>query len=172
MKRALFLSFVSRRPPRRDFDGGSAERRRRTHYQVLGVDAEAQPFLIEAAYRALMRRMHPDKGGDTAQAQLINEAFRVLRDPASRARYDQTLPPLVSGGRRVSLRPRRSASPPPPRRRTAWCVERLCRTGRAARRRGALLRASLGACPSSPLDGWRDACSPGSPPRRVEVERA
>ena len=95
MKRSPFISFTSRAPSRHT-SGGAVERRRRTHYQVLGVDAEAQPFLIEAAYRALMRRMHPDKGGDTAQAQLINEAFRVLRDPESRARYDQTLPPPVA----------------------------------------------------------------------------
>lgn len=90
MKRALF---ACRRPSRRHSSGPPQDLRPRTYYQVLGVDPEAQPFLIEAAYRALMRRAHPDKGGDTAQAQRINEAFRVLRDPASRARYDQTLAP-------------------------------------------------------------------------------
>jgi len=96
MKRTLFLSFASRKRSfwiHADLPGG---RRRRTHYQVLGVDAEAEPYLIEAAYRAIMRRAHPDMGGDTARAQMINEAFRVLRDPVSRASYDLTLSVALS----------------------------------------------------------------------------
>lgn len=103
MKRTLFLSFASRKRSSWDYGGGHAgaagEKRRRTHYQVLGVDVEAEPFLIEAAYRAVMRRAHPDMGGDTARAQLINEAFRVLRDPVSRTSYDQTLSAALSAGR-------------------------------------------------------------------------
>lgn len=91
MKRTLFLSFASRKRSSWDHAGVSEEKRRRTHYQVLGVDVEAEPFLIEAAYRAMMRRAHPDMGGDTGRAQMINEAFRILRDPASRARYDRAL---------------------------------------------------------------------------------
>jgi hypothetical protein len=116
MKRTLFLSFASRRRSSPDYAGdyagdcagdhlGARRKRRRTHYQVLGVDVEAEPFVIEAAYRAMMRRAHPDLGGETGHAQLINEAFRVLRDPASRASYDQTLsvalfaqPPLQPKG--------------------------------------------------------------------------
>jgi curved DNA-binding protein CbpA len=67
------------------------ELRPRTYYQILGVDPAAEGFLIEAAYRAQMRRRHPDRGGDTARAQLINEAYRVLRDPEMRHAYDDEL---------------------------------------------------------------------------------
>jgi curved DNA-binding protein CbpA len=67
------------------------ELRPRTYYQILGVDPAAEGFLIEAAYRAQMRRRHPDRGGDTARAQLINEAYRVLRDPETRHAYDDEL---------------------------------------------------------------------------------
>jgi curved DNA-binding protein CbpA len=67
------------------------ELRERNHYQVLGLDPAAEPFLVEAAYRALMRRHHPDKGGETWRAQRINEAYAVLSDRAARARYDREL---------------------------------------------------------------------------------
>jgi curved DNA-binding protein CbpA len=36
-----------------------------------------------------MREDHPDQGGDSRKAQLINEAYEVLRDPAKRRRYDE-----------------------------------------------------------------------------------
>jgi hypothetical protein len=68
-----------------------AELRAGTYYQLLGVDPQAEAFIIDAAWRAQIRRRHPDSGGDTLSAQLINRAYRVLRDPASRARYDAAL---------------------------------------------------------------------------------
>jgi len=39
-------------------------------------DAPAE--LIKAAYRELAKLNHPDKGGDTARMQELNEAFRLL----------------------------------------------------------------------------------------------
>ena len=50
--------------------------------------------MIRAAYRALMRRYHPDADPsvDAAQrAQAINAAYAVLSDPDKRARYDGSL---------------------------------------------------------------------------------
>ncbi|WP_236783043.1 J domain-containing protein [Arthrobacter sp. QXT-31] len=44
------------------------------------------------AYRALMRRHHPDVGGADAvpaELQLIMDAFSVLRDPQRRRAYDR-----------------------------------------------------------------------------------
>lgn len=63
----------------------------RNHYQLLGLDPQAEHFLIEPVYRAQMRKRHPDRGGDTAHAQAINEAYRVLRKPEARQRYDEEL---------------------------------------------------------------------------------
>ena len=93
----------------------AAARAAPTYYQVLGVDSAAEGFLIEAAYRAMMRRLHPDKGGDTHRAQLINEAFSVLRDDAARARYDKILALAESVAPPPSLSLLNAAAARPPR---------------------------------------------------------
>jgi curved DNA-binding protein CbpA len=62
------------------------------HYAVLHVPRGASPQEIARAYRALMRRHHPDVGGVDAvpaELQLIMEAFSVLRDPRRRRAYDR-----------------------------------------------------------------------------------
>jgi len=62
------------------------------HYQTLGVSKTASTDEIKRAYRRLASQHHPDKGGDTAQFQRIEEAYRVLSDPAQRQRYDNPQP--------------------------------------------------------------------------------
>jgi hypothetical protein len=61
-------------------------------YRVLQVDPTAEQAEIEAAYRRLARRYHPDLNRDdpSAEKQMkgINEAFRVLGNAALRADYD------------------------------------------------------------------------------------
>ena len=63
---------------------------RRNYYRILHVQPEAPSQVITASYRTMMSklRLHPDLGGDTANAALINEAYAVLSDPAKRATYD------------------------------------------------------------------------------------
>jgi hypothetical protein len=78
--------------------------RTRTHYQVLGVAEDASIEQIRRAYRALVRRYHPDHLGDRAQNPLskaeaeqhireLNAAWQELRDPDRRAHYDRRLTP-------------------------------------------------------------------------------
>jgi hypothetical protein len=45
---------------------------------VLGVDADADPATIRAAYRRLMQKVHPDHGGSDYFAAKLNEARRIL----------------------------------------------------------------------------------------------
>lgn len=81
------------------------------HYRTLGVDPGASPAQIREAYRTAARRHHPDHqaradapastASGTADAEMaaLNEAYRVLRDPARRAVYDSSLRgPSRSGG--------------------------------------------------------------------------
>lgn len=76
-----------------------------THYDVLGVEWTATPQQIRQAYKDRARVLHPDRAGrDGARAmQDLNEAWRVLRDPATRAAYDRSLrrEPTAAGRRDV-----------------------------------------------------------------------
>jgi curved DNA-binding protein CbpA len=65
---------------------------RRNYYRVLHVQPDAPSEVIKATYRTLMQnlKMHPDLGGDTWNAALVNEAYAVLRDPLKRALYDRS----------------------------------------------------------------------------------
>jgi hypothetical protein len=82
-------------------------------YKVLEVDPEASPDVIEAAYRRLARRYHPDLNPSpdaTAHMQALNDAYATLRDPARRAEYDAHLRAAAAAQARASAQ-RSSAAP-------------------------------------------------------------
>lgn len=60
----------------------------KNYYQTLGVPPTASEDEIKRAYRRLASQHHPDKGGDTARFQEIEEAYRVLSDADQRHEYD------------------------------------------------------------------------------------
>ncbi len=63
-----------------------------THYERLGIPADASAVTIREAYRRLARQHHPDaSAGDAVSMSAINEAYRVLADPGRRAVYDASL---------------------------------------------------------------------------------
>ncbi len=60
-------------------------------YKVLQVDSEADPEVIQAAYRRLAQKFHPDLAARPEAAErmvAINAAWEVLGDPVRRADYD------------------------------------------------------------------------------------
>lgn len=66
----------------------------RDHYETLGVANSAEGAVIEAAYRALVKKYHPDiyqgdKDYANKRLQEINEAWRVLSDVARKKQYDK-----------------------------------------------------------------------------------
>lgn len=65
------------------------------YYALLGLSPSAEAEVIQAVYRALAKKYHPDVyKGDKAEAERImkdlNEAIRVLSDPKLREQYDAT----------------------------------------------------------------------------------
>jgi curved DNA-binding protein len=62
------------------------------YYAILGVHKTSTPDEIKKAYRKLASQHHPDKGGDTAKFQQIQEAYAVLSDPEKKQQYDNPQP--------------------------------------------------------------------------------
>ena len=51
---------------------------RQQAYQALGLQDGASGEEIIRAHRSLMKKFHPDRGGATEQAALVNQAKDVL----------------------------------------------------------------------------------------------
>jgi hypothetical protein len=98
-------------------------------YADLGVSAGATAEEISAAFRALARTLHPDANPGTSpdattadQFKVVSAAYRVLSDPAERARYDATRGdagapvrrPAPSPSPSARERPGEPAGPPQP----------------------------------------------------------
>ena len=100
-------------------------------YKLLQVDSEADPDVIQAAYRRLALKFHPDAGGgpdSAARMVAINAAWEVLGDPVRRGVYDRLreqaraagAAPSSAGSAPSSAGPAsattsRSSAPPPAR---------------------------------------------------------
>ena len=62
------------------------------YYEILGVSPHSEVEVIRAAYKAMMRKYHPDTNKSEVEgrrAKEINEAFEVLSDPVRRHEYDR-----------------------------------------------------------------------------------
>lgn len=66
---------------------------RRNYYRILQVQPDAPVEIIRASYCTLMRELknHPDLGGSTFEASLLNEAYETLSNPQNRAEYDKKI---------------------------------------------------------------------------------
>lgn len=76
-------------------------------YKVLQVDPDAEPEILQAAYRRLAQKYHPDvMPGPEGAARMtaINAAWEILGDPGRRAAHD-----------RERARREGTAAGPPPR---------------------------------------------------------
>ena len=61
------------------------------YYKILQVDPLAEEEVVEAAYRRLARKYHPDvySGPDASERmRILNLAYGVIGNPASRLAYD------------------------------------------------------------------------------------
>lgn len=81
------------------------DKRQRTYYQILQVDPAADPEVIEAAFRRLALKYHPDTSTDpesSLRMREILEARECLSDEERRLSYDRSIG-IVR--RRPGLRP-------------------------------------------------------------------
>ncbi|KGG13253.1 MULTISPECIES: J domain-containing protein [Prochlorococcus] len=58
-------------------------------YKILGISNIASLEEIKSSYRSLVKKHHPDKGGDEKKILEIYAAWEVLKDPVNRNLYDQ-----------------------------------------------------------------------------------
>lgn len=69
----------------------------KNYYDILEVNKNASPEVIEKAYKTLVKKYHPDlqdnnlKNEYEEKIKLINEAFEVLSDSEKRKNYDLNL---------------------------------------------------------------------------------
>ncbi len=106
-------------------------------YARLGVPRDASPEAIDLAWRALLRKHHPDVAGPDGLelAKRINVAHDWLSDPELRRRYDRERPSGLRAGRPPRAAPDWTASasrpavrrPPTTAERIATVVERVGR---------------------------------------------
>ncbi|TYZ68613.1 hypothetical protein PybrP1_004424 [[Pythium] brassicae (nom. inval.)] len=65
--------------------GGKRKVKSTLYYELLGIDTDATPELIKKAYRKKALQLHPDKRGNTKEAQdeftRMKQAYDVLSDP-------------------------------------------------------------------------------------------
>jgi hypothetical protein len=93
------------------------------YYRDLGVDVRASRPAIDEAYRREAKAWHPDRNPDHAAEERFKQvvaAYEVLRDPATRAAYDDYRARiaegrLYEGGWSVPPRPPSGTWAPPDR---------------------------------------------------------
>ena len=83
---------------------------KKNFYEILEIDLNASPEIVEKAYKTLVKKYHPDlQNGDKKakyeeKLKVINKAYETLSDPEKRKAYDETLPGHVSAEEYENLR--------------------------------------------------------------------
>ena len=70
----------------------------KNYYDILQINKNASPEIIEKAYKTLAKKYHPDlqqtvegKQGAEEILKEINEAYEVLSNPEKKLAYDNTI---------------------------------------------------------------------------------
>ena len=61
-------------------------------YQILQIDPAAEQEVVQAAFKRLALKYHPDKNPSldaNHRMQELNDAYAVISDPVQRAAYDR-----------------------------------------------------------------------------------
>lgn len=75
-----------------------------THYEILGVEQDAEFDEIKSKYRKLAMKYHPDRNPDNKEAEekfkRITEAYEILGDTGRRKEYDRKLSGKDTGSKK------------------------------------------------------------------------
>lgn len=67
----------------------------KNYYEILEITQDASPEVIKAAYKALVKKLHPDNNGDTQNRGKtiaeVNEAYGILSDSEKKKEYDEEI---------------------------------------------------------------------------------
>lgn len=69
----------------------------KNYYEILEIDRNASPEIIDKAYKTLAKKYHPDlqdeahKKESEEKFKIINEAYQVLSNSEQKTLYDRTL---------------------------------------------------------------------------------
>ena len=69
----------------------------KNYYEILQINQNASPEIIEKAYKTLAKKYHPDLQEESNKKEAeeilkeINEAYEILSDSNKKALYDQNL---------------------------------------------------------------------------------
>ena len=81
-------------------------------YSTLQVTPTAEPEVVQAAFRALARKYHPDRDQTRVAADQmakLNRAYSLLRDPKARETFDRARRTMT-----VTSSPHANTANPPP----------------------------------------------------------
>ncbi len=73
-------------------------------YQILGVPYNASLSDIKATYRLLVKKYHPDAGGDQEKILAINAAWELLKDKKNREHYSKIENQSTNQSSHINLR--------------------------------------------------------------------
>ena len=60
-------------------------------YEELGLEKNATKSEIKSSYRSLVKKHHPDAGGEKERFLAIQNAWETLNDPIKKEKYDRTI---------------------------------------------------------------------------------
>ena len=69
---------------------------RKNLYEELGLKKNATKSEIKSSYRSLVKKHHPDAGGEKERFLAIQNAWETLNDPIKKQQYDRNLVSFIS----------------------------------------------------------------------------
>ena len=63
---------------------------RKNLYEELGLNKNATKSEIKSSYRSLVKKHHPDAGGNKERFLAIQNAWETLNDPIKKEKYDRS----------------------------------------------------------------------------------